>query len=80
MFHITIINILEWQEGRAGKLTLNDIDNTSERNNGMVCLNTLKHYMVKDNSRMVLMYKQRDSHTVNGKYVNTFKVSKHYIK
>ncbi|XP_063418244.1 plexin-A2-like [Mytilus trossulus] len=56
---------LEWQEGRAGKLTLNDIDNTSERNNGMVCLNTLKHYMVKDNSRMVLMYKQRDSHTVN---------------
>ncbi|VDI43472.1 Hypothetical predicted protein [Mytilus galloprovincialis] len=56
---------LEWQEGRAGKLTLNDIDNTSERNNGMVCLNTLKHYMVKDNSRMALMYKQRDSHNVN---------------
>ncbi|XP_076112674.1 plexin-A2-like isoform X1 [Mytilus galloprovincialis] len=56
---------LEWQEGRAGKLTLNDIDNTSERNNGMVCLNTIKHYMVKDNSRMALMYKQRDSHTVN---------------
>ncbi|CAC5414003.1 PLXNB [Mytilus coruscus] len=26
---------LEWQEGRAGKLILNDIDNTSERNNGL---------------------------------------------
>lgn len=25
--------------------------------------------MVKDNSRMALMYKQRDSHNVNGKYV-----------
>ncbi|XP_063446890.1 plexin-A2-like [Mytilus trossulus] len=48
---------LEWQEGRSGKLTLNDIDNTSDRNNGLVCLNTLKHYMVKDNCRMALMYK-----------------------
>ncbi|CAG2203352.1 unnamed protein product [Mytilus edulis] len=48
---------LEWQEGKAGKLTLNDIDNTSERNNGLICLNTLKHYMVKDNCRMALMYK-----------------------
>ncbi|XP_076089353.1 plexin-B1-like [Mytilus galloprovincialis] len=56
---------LEWQEGRAGKLTLNDIDNTSERNNGLVCLNTLKHYMVKDNSRMALMYKQHDDRTDN---------------
>ncbi|VDI79553.1 Hypothetical predicted protein [Mytilus galloprovincialis] len=65
MFHITIINILEWQEGRAGKLTLNDNDNTSERNNGLVCLNTLKHYMVKDNSRMALMYKQHDDRTDN---------------
>ncbi|XP_063418249.1 plexin-B2-like [Mytilus trossulus] len=50
---------LEWQEGKAGKLTLNDIDNTSERNNGLICLNTLKHYMVKDNCRMALMYKPR---------------------
>ncbi|CAC5392625.1 unnamed protein product [Mytilus coruscus] len=56
---------LEWQEGRAGKLTLNDIDNTSEKNNGLVCLNTLKHYMVKDNSRMTLIYKQHDDQTVN---------------
>ncbi|XP_071159959.1 plexin-B2-like isoform X2 [Mytilus edulis] len=48
---------LEWQEGKAGKLTLNDIDNTSARNNGLICLNTLKHYMVKDNCRMALMYK-----------------------
>ncbi|CAG2203337.1 PLXNA [Mytilus edulis] len=50
---------------RGGKLTLNDIDNTSERNNGLVCLNTLKHYMVKDNSRMALMYKQHDDRTDN---------------
>ncbi|XP_052080590.1 plexin-B1-like [Mytilus californianus] len=56
---------LEWQEGRAGKLTLNDIDNTSEKNNGLVCLNTLKHYMVTDNSRMALIYKQHDDQTVN---------------
>ncbi|CAC5373741.1 PLXNA [Mytilus coruscus] len=51
---------LEWQEGRAGKLSLNDIDNTSERNSGLVSLNTLKHYMVTDNSRMALMYRQHD--------------------
>ncbi|XP_052080585.1 plexin-B1-like isoform X2 [Mytilus californianus] len=56
---------IEWQEGRAGKLTLNDIDNTSERNNGWVFLNTLKHYMVKDNSRMALIYKQHDDQNVN---------------
>ncbi|XP_052080598.1 plexin-B1-like [Mytilus californianus] len=51
---------LEWQNGTAGKLSLNDIDNTSERNNGLVSLNTLKHYMVTDNSRMTLMYRQHD--------------------
>ncbi|CAG2205779.1 PLXNA [Mytilus edulis] len=50
---------------RAGKLTLADIDNTNERKNGLLCLNTLNHYMVKDNSRMALIYKQRENHTVN---------------
>ncbi|XP_052081072.1 plexin-A1-like [Mytilus californianus] len=59
---------LEWQEGKAGKLLLNDIDNTSDRNNGLVCLNTLKHYMVKDNSRMALMYTHHDDDDV---YVNS---------
>ncbi|CAC5383458.1 unnamed protein product [Mytilus coruscus] len=55
---------LEWQEGKAGKLTLNDIDNTSDRNNGLICLNTLKHYKVSDNCRMALMYKQIDEEEV----------------
>ncbi|CAC5384282.1 PLXNB [Mytilus coruscus] len=55
---------LEWQEGRSGKLTLNDIDNTSDRNNGLICLNTLKHYMVRDNCKMVLMYKHIDEEDV----------------
>ncbi|XP_076112616.1 plexin-B3-like [Mytilus galloprovincialis] len=55
---------LEWQEGRSGKLTLNDIDNTSDRNNGLICLNTLKHYMVRDNCRMALMYKHIDEEDV----------------
>ncbi|CAG2229170.1 PLXNA [Mytilus edulis] len=55
---------LEWQEGRSGKLTLNDIDTTSDRNNGLICLNTLKHYMVKDNCRMALMYKHIDEEDV----------------
>ncbi|XP_052080994.1 plexin-B2-like [Mytilus californianus] len=59
---------LEWQEGKAGKLTLNDIDNTNERNNGLICLNTLKHYMVKDNSRMALMYKPHGKQEI---FVNT---------
>ncbi|XP_076112604.1 plexin-B1-like isoform X2 [Mytilus galloprovincialis] len=55
---------LEWQEGTSGKLTLNDIDNTSNKNNGLICLNTLKHYMVKDNCRMALMYKHIDEEDV----------------
>ncbi|XP_076089143.1 plexin-B3-like [Mytilus galloprovincialis] len=59
---------LEWQEGSAGKLTLNDIDNTSEKNNGLVCLNTLKHYMVNNNSKMALMYKP---HVEEDVYVNS---------
>ncbi|XP_063443277.1 plexin-A1-like [Mytilus trossulus] len=59
---------LEWQQGKAGKLLLNDIDNTSDRNNGLVCLNTLKHYMVQDDSKMALMYKQHDDDDV---YVNS---------
>ncbi|CAG2203344.1 PLXNB [Mytilus edulis] len=55
---------LECHGGRAGKLTLNDIDIISVRNNGFVSLNTLKHYMVTDNSSMALMYKQHDKDDV----------------
>ncbi|CAG2246637.1 PLXNB [Mytilus edulis] len=62
---------LEWQQGKAGKLLLNDIDNTSDRNNGLVCLNTLKHYMVQDDSKMALMYKQHDDDDV---YVNSTEI------
>ncbi|XP_052060745.1 plexin-A2-like isoform X3 [Mytilus californianus] len=49
---------LEWHSGKSGKLTLQDIDSISDRSNGMVRLNTLKHYMVKDGSVMALMYKE----------------------
>ncbi|VDI05387.1 Hypothetical predicted protein [Mytilus galloprovincialis] len=55
---------LECHGGRAGKLTLNDIDIISVRNNGFVSLNTLKHYMVTDNSSMTLMYKQHEQDDV----------------
>ena len=51
---------VEWHHGRGGKLTLQDIDNISERSNGLVRLNTLKHYLVQDGSEMALMY--RESH------------------
>ncbi|CAC5414008.1 PLXNA [Mytilus coruscus] len=49
---------LEWHSGKSGKLTLQDIDSISDRSNGMVRLNTLKHYMVKNGSVMALMYKE----------------------
>ncbi|XP_071159982.1 plexin-A4-like [Mytilus edulis] len=49
---------LEWHAGKSGKLTLQDIDNISDRSNGMIRLNTLKHYMVKNGSVMALMYKE----------------------
>ncbi|XP_071175959.1 plexin-B1-like [Mytilus edulis] len=59
---------LEWQEGSAGKLILDDIDNISETGNGLVRLNTLKHYMVKDNCKVALMYNHHDDQEV---YVNS---------
>lgn len=43
--------------GKSGRLTLSNIDQTSERGDGMVRRNTLKHYHVLDNSRMALLYK-----------------------
>ncbi|XP_076112721.1 plexin-A2-like isoform X3 [Mytilus galloprovincialis] len=49
---------LEWHAGKSGKLTLQDIDNISDRSNGIIRLNTLKHYMVKNGSVMALMYKE----------------------
>uniref|UniRef100_A0A8W8LTF4 Sema domain-containing protein n=1 Tax=Magallana gigas TaxID=29159 RepID=A0A8W8LTF4_MAGGI len=48
---------LEWMAGKSGRLTLSNIDQTSERGDGMVRRNTLKHYHVLDNSRMALLYK-----------------------
>ncbi|XP_063445822.1 plexin-B3-like [Mytilus trossulus] len=59
---------LEWQEGSAGKLILDDIDNISETGNGLVRLNTLKHYMVRDNCKMALMYNHHDEQEL---YVNS---------
>ncbi|XP_062602005.1 plexin-A2-like isoform X2 [Saccostrea cucullata] len=48
---------LEWLAGKSGRLTLSNIDQTSEREDGMVRLNTLQHYNVMDGSRMALLYK-----------------------
>lgn len=53
-----ILMFTEWHAGKSGKLTLQDIDNISDRSNGMIRLNTLKHYMVKNGSVMALMYKE----------------------
>ena len=51
---------VEWHHGKSGKLTLQDIDNISDHSNGMLRLNILKHYMVKDGNVMALMYKEDD--------------------
>jgi hypothetical protein len=51
---------IEWHHGKSGRLTLQDIDNISDRSNGMIRLNILKHYMVKDGNVMALMYKEDD--------------------
>ena len=57
---------IEWHHGKSGRLTLQDIDNISDRSNGMLRLNILKHYMVKDGNVMALMYKEDDDDP-NGK-------------
>jgi hypothetical protein len=57
---------IEWHHGKSGRLTLQDIDNISDRSNGMIRLNILKHYMVKDGNVMALMYKEDDDDP-NGK-------------
>lgn len=49
---------VEWHHGKSGRLTLQDIDNISDRSNGMLRLNILKHYLVKDGNVMALMYKE----------------------
>jgi hypothetical protein len=51
---------VEWHQGKSGRLTLQDIDNISDRSNGMIRLNILKHYMVKDGNDMALMYREND--------------------
>jgi len=60
---------LEWHDGKSGRLTLQDIDNISERSNGMLRLNILKHYMVKDGSVMALMYKEEDDDPNGKKFI-----------
>ena len=65
----------EWQHGKGGKLVLDDINTNSERGNGLVRLNTLKHYMVKDNSRMILMYNENeDTNEIYGNYMYCLKI------
>ena len=51
---------IEWHHGKSGRLTLQDIDNISDRSNGMLRLNILKHYLVKDGNVMALMYNEDD--------------------
>lgn len=57
LWKIKISAFQEWMAGKSGRLTLSNIDQTSERGDGMVRRNTLKHYHVLDNSRMALLYK-----------------------
>ena len=57
LLHIFIVLIIsEWKEGHAGRLLLQDIDQTSERTDQHVRLNTLTHYKVKNECRMALLY------------------------
>lgn len=53
----TILKFAEWHEGKNGKMTLKDIDETSERELGWTRHNTMMHYMVKDKSKMALLAK-----------------------
>jgi hypothetical protein len=55
--HIMLHDITEWMSGKSGRLPLSNIDQTSEREDGMVRRNTLQHYNVMDGSRMALLYK-----------------------
>ncbi|XP_067915390.1 plexin-B2-like [Heterodontus francisci] len=51
--------VLEWRPGSTGQI-LSDLDVTSERERKWRCLNTLKHYNVRDFSTLILV---RSSHT-----------------
>ncbi|KAK3104069.1 hypothetical protein FSP39_024177 [Pinctada imbricata] len=57
---------LEWRMGDRGKHILNDIDLTSLQEGSYIKMNTLRHYNVKDNTKIILSYKfspdQDDSH------------------
>ena len=48
---------LEWRHGRAGHLTLQDIDLTTKTINGWKKLNTLTHYGIKESAIMSLVSK-----------------------
>jgi len=62
----------EWHQWNGGKVMLKDIDMTSDRRNGMVRLNMLKRYMVKDGSDMTLVSQESqnadDSSKIYGRY------------
>ncbi|KAL5013522.1 hypothetical protein ScPMuIL_007792 [Solemya velum] len=65
---------LEWHEGKNGKMTLKDIDETSERELGWTRHNTMMHYMVKDKSKMALLAKldmEEESDQLDPDYVNS---------
>lgn len=52
---------LEWRNGRAGHLILQDEDLTTKTINGWKRLNTLSHYGVKESAVMSLVARQHDS-------------------
>lgn len=52
---------LEWRNGRAGHLTLQDEDLTTKTINGWKKINTLAHYGVKESAVMSLVARQHDS-------------------
>jgi plexin A len=52
---------LEWRNGRAGHLTLQDEDLTTKTINGWKKINTLCHYGVKESAVMSLVARQHDS-------------------
>lgn len=56
---------LEWRNGRAGHLILQDDDLTTKSLNGWKKINTLSHYGVKESAVMSLVARQHDSFNVN---------------
>ncbi|XP_064606083.1 plexin-B2-like [Liolophura sinensis] len=61
---------LEWHSGKNGRLILNNFDNTTEADGEWRRINTLKHFNVKDGSKMALLSKEDEGIETDSPYGN----------